>query len=117
MVITGQPMREGLTIVSVMNRGRRPVTINSVGAWRTYPHNPIGIPETHPDLPHELTEGQNLIAVIPRCDLDLKSIICWEACDAVGRTYKLNVAPWHTRLFSGVRWHFHLSRKFRAAKY
>src|SRR5215470_3906410 len=62
MVITGQPMREGLTIVTVMNRGRRPVTINSVGAWRMYPHNPIMIPETHPDLPHELTEGQNLRA-------------------------------------------------------
>src|ERR1700688_925357 len=60
MVLTTTPMRKGLTIVSVINMGRRPVTINTVGGWRLYPHNPFVIPETHPDLPYELKEGQKL---------------------------------------------------------
>lgn len=116
MVITTIPMREGLTIVSVMNRGRRPVTITTVGGWRLYPHNPFVIPETHPDLPHELKEGQKLIAILPPSDLDLKTVQRWEASDAIGRNYKLDVVPWYTRLLSDARWRSKMRRNFRASK-
>ena len=113
MVIT-DPWREGLTIVTVMNRGRRPVTITTVGAQRLYPHNPIVIPETHPALPHGLTEGKSLIAVIPPCDLDMATIAWWETYDAVGRPYRLYVAPWPARLRSAVQWRFQYRRLRRA---
>jgi hypothetical protein len=116
MVIATTLMREGLTIVNVMNRGRRPVTITTVGAWRLHPHKPFVIPETHPDLPYELKEGQKLIAVLPPSDLDLKTIQRWEASDAIGRNYKFEVAPWYVRLLSDVRWRSQMRRTFRASK-
>jgi hypothetical protein len=74
MMITTTPMRKGLTIVNVLNRGRRPVTILSVSGWRLYPHDPFVIQETHPGLPHELKEGQKLMAILPPSVLDLKTI-------------------------------------------
>ena len=113
---TTPPMRKGLTIVSVINTGRRPVTINTVGGWRLYPHNPFVIPETHPDLPHELKEGQKLIAILPPSDLDLTTVQRWEASDAVGRTYKLNVAPWYTRLLSDRRWRAKMRSNYKASQ-
>jgi hypothetical protein len=116
MVLTTTPMRTGLTIVSVINTGRRPVTINTVGGWCLYPHNPFVIPETHPDLPYELREGQKLIAILPPSDLDLTTVQRWEASDAIGRNYKLNVAPWYARLLSDRRWHAKMRRDYKASQ-
>lgn len=116
MVLTTTPMRKGLTIVSVINMGRRPVTINTVGGWRLYPHNPFVIPETHPDLPYELKEGQKLIAVMPPSNLDLKTVQRWEASDAMGRNYRLNVLPWYTRVLSDRRWRAKMRRDFNASQ-
>jgi hypothetical protein len=116
MVLTTTPMRKGLTIVSVINMGRRPVTINTVGGWRSYPHNPFVIPETHPDLPYELKEGQKLIAILPPSDLDLKTVQRWEASDAIGRNYKLNVVPWYTRLLSDRRWRAKMRSNYKASQ-
>jgi hypothetical protein len=116
MVITTAPMRKGLTIISVMNKGRRPVTIATVGGWSLYPHNPFVIPETHPALPYELKEGQKLIAILPPCDLDLKNVQRWEASDAIGRNYKLNVAPWYARLLSDRRWRSKMRRDYKASQ-
>jgi len=116
MILTTTPMRKGLTIVSVINMGRRPVTINTVGGWRLYPHNPFVIPETHPDLPYELKEGQKLIAILPPSDLDLTTVQRWEASDAIGRNYKLNVAPWYARLLSDRRWRAKMRRDYKASQ-
>jgi hypothetical protein len=93
MVIATTLMREGLTIVNVMNRGRRPVTITTVGAWRLHPHKPFVIPETHPDLPYELKEGQKLGSI--RCDwsqLQVRSgpVVC---APSVGRPVAFTNAP------------------------
>lgn len=106
MAIMGDPLynRTGLTIVRVANLGRRPVTITTVGAQRQFPDTHIIIPECQPQLPHELAEGKSLMAIIPPCDLDFSRILLWEAYDAVGRPYRLNVAPWHTRMISRAKW-------------
>jgi hypothetical protein len=106
MQIVGDPRYDGktLTMVYVINRGRRPVTITTVGAHMLYPHNHIVIPNCNPPLPHELTEGKSLIAIIPPCDLDFSAIDLWVVYDAVGRSYRLRVAPWYARIRSHVRW-------------
>jgi hypothetical protein len=105
MEIIGGPIhRKGLTIIRVSNRGRRPVTITSVGAQRIFPDTHIVIPECTPQLPYELTEGKSLMAIIPPCDLDFSRIALWEAFDAVGRPYQLYVARWCIRTMSRVRW-------------
>jgi hypothetical protein len=93
----------GLTMVYVMNSGRRPVTITTVGARRIYPHTHLVIPRCNPVLPHELTEGKSVIAMLPPCDLDFSTISCWEASDALGRNYRLHVAPWYARLSSHLK--------------
>ncbi len=95
---------QSLTLVSVANHGRRPVTITTVGALRLYPHDHIVIPQSRPALPYELTEGKSLIAIIPPCDLDFTAIDMWEAYDAVGHRYVLRVAPWYVRVLSNLRW-------------
>ena len=89
-----------LTIVRAANSGRRPVTITSIGAYRLYPRKALVAADTNPVLPHELTEGKYVTAMIEQRGLDLESIESWHAWDAVGRQYSLNVAPWHKRWYS-----------------
>jgi hypothetical protein len=93
MQIIGHPRYDGqtLTLIYVANAGRRPVTITTVGAQRLYPHNHIVIPNVNPALPCELTEGKNLIAIMPPCDLDFSTIDLWE-----GRL----TMPWVVRIGS-----------------
>jgi hypothetical protein len=104
-----------LTIVTVSNEGRRPVTITTVGARRLYPHDHFVIVECQPSLPHELTEGTNLKAILPSRDMDFSTIESWHALDALGRTYLLHVAPWYSRAISHARMRRQW-RKDRAAK-
>jgi hypothetical protein len=105
MEIIGGPVhRKGLTLVKVANRGRRPVTIATVGAHSLFPHDSFVILECNPQLPHELTEGKTLMAIIPPCDLDFSRVSYWEACDAVGRAYRLYAAPWYARVLSNFNW-------------
>jgi hypothetical protein len=92
-----------LTIVTVANEGRRPVTIRSVGAATLYPQDPFVIPHFQPLLPHELTEGKSLMAILPPCDIDFSKIESWQAWDALGRRYRLHVAPWWLRAISHAR--------------
>jgi hypothetical protein len=54
-----------LLIVTVANLGRRPVTITTVGGHRQYPSLPFVVVGCRPRLPYELTEGKNLIAIVP----------------------------------------------------
>ena len=118
MEIWGDPRYDGktLTIVKVLNEGRRPVTITTVGARRLYPNTHFVIVECQPSLPHELTEGKSLMAILSTDDMDdFSNIESWEAMDAVGRTYQLQIASWYRRAISHARlrrqW-----RKNRAAK-
>jgi hypothetical protein len=106
MEIVGDPRYQGktLTIVRVVNSGRRPVTITTVGAQCLFPHNHFVLPDCNPPLPHELTEGKHLVAIMGPSNLDFSTLAFWEASDAIGRDYRLNVAPWHARALSRIRW-------------
>jgi hypothetical protein len=97
-------MGKTLTIVKVLNEGRRPVTITTVGARRLYPNTHFVIVECQPSLPYELTEGKSLMAILPSDDMDdFSTIESWEAVDAVGRTYRLHIASWYSRAISHAR--------------
>jgi len=107
MQIMGDPRYSGktLTIVTVTNSGRGPVTITTVGAICRYPHNHFVVVECQPRLPHELTEGKHLIAILPHpVDIDFSTIESWEAMDAVGNRYRLHVASWYSRTMSRRKW-------------
>jgi hypothetical protein len=98
----GDPKYRGevLTIVYVENHGRRPVTITTVGARCLHPDYDLVICDVQPPLPHELTEGKKLAAILPANTLDISRIDLWEASDAVGRIYALKVASWRKRFIS-----------------
>src|SRR5579863_347786 len=72
METMGDPTTDGrtFTVVYISNAGRRPVTITSVGAYRLYPRLPFVVPHTRPQIPHELTEGKQLMVMIDQADLD-----------------------------------------------
>jgi hypothetical protein len=99
MEIIGDPRYANmtLTIMYVVNAGRRSVTITGVGAYRLSPHNPFVIPDTRPQCPCELTEGKQLTAMVDQRDLDLSLMESWEAYTSTGRTYRLSVIPWYRR--------------------
>ncbi len=86
-----------LCIVTVANLGRRPVTITTVGAHREYPLNPFVVVHCRPNLPHELTEGKNLIAVMPSNEFDSSKVLWWSASDAVGNQYYSKGGSWFAR--------------------
>jgi hypothetical protein len=114
MGIIGDPRYEDmkLLIVTVANHGRRPVTITSVGAECLFPSQHFVIADTNPRLPYELTEGKYFTAQTNQEGLDFSIIQCWWATDALGRTHRLNVAPWYKRRLSTFR----LQRKWKQDK-
>lgn len=93
---------ETVTVVNVANSGRRPVTITSVGARRLYPKRGFVDLVCNPTVPVELTEGKHLTALADAERIDPSEVAAWEAHDAVGRSYRMNVASWHTRLRSRI---------------
>lgn len=94
---------ETVTIVVVANAGRRPVTITAVGARCLFPRRGFVSFECNPSIPAELTEGKQLTALADEELVDVSEVAAWEAHDAIGRSYRMNVAPWHTRLRSRLR--------------
>lgn len=92
-----------LTILRAANVGRRPVTITGMGAYRLYPRKAFVCGDTAPPVPVELTEGKYVNGMVNEGDLDFDHIEAFEAWDAVGRTFRCNIAPWHKRTWSRIR--------------
>jgi hypothetical protein len=111
METMGDPRTDGVTftIVNVSNAGRRPVTITTIGAYRLHPRKAFVCADTRPPIPHELTEGKQMMAMIDQSDLNHSAIEYWLASDATGREYRLNIAPWYKRWLSARR-RLHKSR-------
>jgi hypothetical protein len=89
--IVGDPRYRGmtLTVLTVTNVGRRPVTITTFGAIGLYPHKSMVAAETQPTLPREITEGQYITSNWPQDDIDFSTIDYWSARDSHGREYVL----------------------------
>jgi hypothetical protein len=113
MEIVGDPRykNQTLTIVTVTNAGRRPVTITTIGARCLYPHNHIILPNCTPQLPYELTEGKSLMAIMTPSNFDFATVDLWEAYDAVGRSHQLKVASWRARTLSNLKWRLEWRRE------
>jgi hypothetical protein len=112
--IIGDPLLKDmtLTVVEVVNVGRRPVTIMSMGAIRLYPArtNFVAV-DTKPQLPCEITEGQYVTNVWDQDELDLSSIDYWAAWDSHGRMHQLREAS------RFQHWKSALQRKWAGQKY
>jgi len=115
MEIYGDPRYKGktLTLVNVVNTGRRPVTITTVGAYRVHPHNAFVLTDCNPALPHELTEGKRLSAILPSSDMDFSTIDYWHASDAIGNSYNCRAASRYAHYLSAYKWRRELRRNRR----
>ncbi|MGB6974589.1 MAG: hypothetical protein WBD67_07900 [Terracidiphilus sp.] len=67
MQMVGDPRYRdmALTILSVTNIGRRPVTITTFGAIGLYPNRSLVATDTVPPLPCEITEGRYVESIWP----------------------------------------------------
>src|SRR5579863_900311 len=85
MELLGDPRYRGmtLTMVTVVNVGRRPVTITNVGAFYLYPGKAFIITDCNPKIPCELTEGKRLMALADQSDINFAEIESWQAYDAI----------------------------------
>jgi hypothetical protein len=92
-----------LTVLRAANVGRRSVTITGMGAFLLYPRKAFVCGDTVPPVPVELTEGKYVTAMVDEADLDFDHIEAFEAWDAVGRTFRCDIAPWHKRTWSRFR--------------
>ncbi len=111
MEIVGDPHYHGmiLTLFTVTNLGRRPVTITTFGAIRLYPHTNFVVIDSQPQLPCEITEGKYITSKWNQADIDFSTIDYWAAWDSHGRMYKLQEAPWLKHWKSMIQ----LRRSFR----
>jgi len=94
-----------LTIFTVTNVGRRPVTITGFGAIGLYPHVNFAALDSEPQLPCEITEGKYVVSKWDQAGLDFSAIDYWEARDSRGKKHKLREAPWlkHFKSVSQLR--------------
>jgi hypothetical protein len=82
-----------LTVVTVINVGRRPVTITSLGAIGLHPYDNLAIMDSQPMLPCEITEGKYIKSLFAQADLDFSKIDYWSARDSTDKEYILRQAP------------------------
>ena len=93
-----------VTVVTVANAGRRPVTIIDVHAVCLFPGGEHIKLASKPELPEvELKEHQRLVAWADDEELDLAEVEAFIARDALDHPYRKNVAPWYKRFPSQLR--------------
>lgn len=111
MQMVGDPRYRGttLTILTVTNIGRRPVTITAFGTVPLYPNPGLVAIDTQPPLPCEITEGNYITSMWPQADLDFSNIDYWAAWDSHGRVHRLQEAS-RLRHWKSV---FQLKRSFK----
>jgi hypothetical protein len=109
------PEYEGMTVVTVdvVNVGRRPVTVVTVGATGLYPRLHFVATDNKPTLPYEITEGKYTTTILNQAEIDLPTIDYWLAIDSHGRKYRLREAPLFKHWKSQIQ-HKWSSRKTKA---
>lgn len=112
--IVGDPRYHGmtLTILTVTNVGRRPVTITTVGAIRLFPNTNFVAIDSRPSLPCEITEGKYITSIWDQTNLDFSTIDYWAAWDSHRTKHKLREAS----LFKHWKSVFQQRREFRKKK-
>jgi hypothetical protein len=94
MQMVGHPKYRGmtLTVLTVTNVGKRPVTIRTFGTVPLYPHLGLVAVNTTPQLPCELTEGKFVSSYWEQDDIDFSEIDYWATWDSHGNIHKCQEA-------------------------
>lgn len=117
MQMVGDPRYRGmtLTVLTVTNVGKRPVTIRMFGTVPLHPHLGLVAIDTTPQLPCELTEGKFVTSNWPQDGIDFSTIDYWAAWDSHGNVHKLREAS-RWKHWKSVRQQRREWRKNRAKK-
>jgi hypothetical protein len=94
MEMVGDPRYQGmrLTILTLTNIGKRPVTIKILGAIRLHPNSHFVATDNRPPLPCEITEGQFVTSIWDQKDIDFSTIDYWAGWDSRDKIHKLREA-------------------------
>ena len=95
MEMVGDPRYHGLTltILTLTNVSRRPITIRTFGAIRLYPLTTnFVVIDSNPPLPCEITEGKFINSIWDQRGVPFETIDYWAAWDSQGRVYKVQEA-------------------------
>jgi hypothetical protein len=94
------------TLITAVNRGKRPVTIQSFAMKLLDTSMESWLTDVRPRTPREITEGQSVTAYVDETNEELKYVECFYVWDSVGRQFRFDVAPWYRRLLSRFRRQF-----------
>jgi hypothetical protein len=111
--VVGDPRYQNmtLTVITVTNIGKRPVTITTFGAIGLHPHRSMVAVDTRPVLPCELTEGRYVTSMWDQNDLNFSTIDYWAAWDSRGKIHKVREASRFNHMKSVLLQRVEWSRK------
>jgi hypothetical protein len=98
-------MNQKNTIVTAINRGKRPITIQGFAARQLDVNTNLLFIDVRPQVPHVLNETESISAWIPWVDDsdDLSNVETFFVYDNLGREVKHHVVPWYRRVESTYR--------------
>jgi len=98
-------MNQKNTIVTAINRGKRPIIIQGFAARQLDVNTNLLFLDIRPQVPHVLNEAESMSAWIPWVDDsdDLSNVETFFVYDNLGREFKHHVVPWHRRIRSTYR--------------
>lgn len=103
---------EDQVIIDVANKGRRPVTITTVGYVFLKKEGGVVLSDSIRLGSRELLEGKNTHYLINQSLIeDFSEIKSFEVYDAVGNAYKKYVTPFYKRFFYWIIFSLHLKKK------
>ena len=80
-----------IALVTVVNVGRRPLTISTIGLQYDDGVGAI-FTDTRPLVPSEIREGQSIQALFDEAGVRFDRILWYEASDVSGTSFRLNIA-------------------------
>lgn len=95
-----------LTLVTVTNTGRRPVTIVQLNAQHLRESTGFIFSTSTPQVPYELTEGKYLTGIMKETEYIIDDVAYFSAVDASDKVYRVGVAPWYVRAIWNIRRRF-----------
>jgi hypothetical protein len=104
MVVTNR-MDQKYTIVTAVNRGKRPVTIQGFAARHLDSPLCLLFPDVRPQVPRILNESESMAAWIPWVGgvEGLPIIESFFVEDSIGRQFSHHIVPWYRRALSKYR--------------
>ncbi len=98
-------MDQKYTIITAVNRGKRPVTVQGFAARQLDTNTNLLFLDIRPQVPRVLNEAESIAAWVPwvRGTDDLPNVETFFVYDSINREFCCHVVPWHRRLKSRYR--------------